>query len=348
MLIIPVGKLGDVVCTTPVFRAIRKHLPETRIYIEDNTGMNREILAHSGLSDGYLSLESLSDMKRSVKEYKIDAVVFTGPSFHELAYAYLSGVKTIITPKVTGGFCPQQTKSYRLLCGFMITTEFQIGKYAPLERLKTLEPLSIVENDTKKLLAFSEEAKNKIDNFFMDEGFSSEDDFIVGISPSVGNKIKMWDIKNFAEVIDYIIERYNAKVIITGSKSEEDKRLSKKLFSITNNKNSIINTTGQFNMDESKAIISKFKMYISVDTGPIYIAEAFNVPTVDILGPMDENEQPPRGRLNKIVKIDRENAELHIMNARIYNKKEAKRQIQEIAPKMITDEIDSLMKEIKW
>ena len=34
-------------------------------------------------------------------------------------------------------------------------------------------------------------------------------------------------------------------------------------------------------------------LFISVDTGPIYIAEAFNVPTVDIVGPVDENVQPP-------------------------------------------------------
>lgn len=57
---------------------------------------------------------------------------------------------------------------------------------------------------------------------------------------------------------------------------------------------------------------------------------------------MDENEQPPRGRLNKIVKTNRENAELHIMNARVYNKAEAERQAEEITVEMVTNEIDDL------
>jgi len=42
-------------------------------------------------------------------------------------------------------------------------------------------------------------------------------------------------------------------------------------------------------------------LYVSADTGPIYIAEAFNVPTIDITGPVNENEQPPQGEKHKIV-----------------------------------------------
>jgi heptosyltransferase II len=340
ILIIPVGKLGDVVCTTPVFSAIRKHLPDTRIYIEDNNGMNKEILAHSGLSDGYLSLESLRDMKGGVKEYNIDTVVFTGPSFRELAYAYLSGVKTIITPNVVNGFCPQQTRSFRILSKFMITTEFKFGEYAPFERLKTLEPLGIVESDTKKLLAFSDKADIKAKELFNQYA----DKILVGITLSAGNKIKEWPVERFAEVANYVASRYNAVIVMIGGPN--DIIYSEKMIECLGEDVQYVDTIGKLSIDELKAAVAKLNLFISVDTGPIYIAEAFNVSTIDILGPMDENEQPPRGRLNRVVKIDRKSAELHIMNARMYNKAEAKRQIQEITPKMVTDEVDLLMKEL--
>ena len=311
--------------------------------MEDNTGKNKEILAYSGLSDGFLSLKSLREMKYGIKKYKIDTIVFTGPSFRELAYAYLSGVKTIITPNVIGGFCPQQTRSYHLLSKFMTTTEFRFGKYAPLERLKTLEPLGIIDNDTKKHLGFSERALEKINKSFIDNQIDIEKDFIVGISPSVGNEIKEWPVERFVEVANYVAQKYNAVIVIIGGPN--DKKCSEEMKDSLNKDVRYIDTT-EVSIDEMKALISKLNLFISVDTGPIYIAEAFNIPTVDILGPMDENEQPPRGRLNRVVKIDRKSAELHIMNARMYDKIKAKRQTDGITPRMVIDEIDLLMEEL--
>ena len=67
-----------------------------------------------------------------------------------------------------------------------------------------------------------------------------------------------------------------------------------------------VNTDGLFSLDELKALIQRLSLFISVDTGPIYIAEAFDVPTIDIIGPMDENEQPPRGEKTQDSKIGKQ------------------------------------------
>ena len=106
----------------------------------------------------------------------------------------------------------------------------------------------------------------------------------------------------------------------------------------------VFNTLNMFNIDELKALVSRMSIFISVDTGPIYIAEAFDVATIDIVGPMDENEQPPRGDKHKIVKIlDRKKPELHIMNARDYDTKEALRQINEIEVEDVSKILDELV-----
>lgn len=40
--------------------------------------------------------------------------------------------------------------------------------------------------------------------------------------------------------------------------------------------------------------MNRFNLYIAADTGPIYIAHALKVPLVDIIGPVDPREQPPK------------------------------------------------------
>ena len=97
----------------------------------------------------------------------------------------------------------------------------------------------------------------------------------------------------------------------------------------------IVDLCGHLNIDELKALISKMSAFISVDTGPIYIAEAFGVSTIDIVGPMDENEQPSRGPRHKVVVGERLKPELHIMNARVYDETEARRQIDSITVDMV-------------
>ena len=216
--------------------------------------------------------------------------------------------------------------------------------YAPREYLKLLEPVDIISNDTTKHLGFSDEAKRNIEMFFETNAFNSGD-LIVGISPSSGNKIKNWPADRFAKVAEYLFDKHGAKVVITGSNN--DKVEVDKLIDFLTNKNRVINALGVFSQDELKAFISKIDLFVSVDTGPIYIAEAFNVATIDIVGPVDEHVQPPIGQLHKVVKADRKNAEIYIMNSRVYDKKEALRQVNDITVDMVIKECDELLSLLK-
>ena len=86
---------------------------------------------------------------------------------------------------------------------------------------------------------------------------------------------------------------------------------------------------------------------MSVDRGPLYIAEAFGVPTVDIVGPVDEREQPPIDvRHVVVVPEGRRRAELHVMNGRVYDAAEARRQVVAISVEQVTRSIDELMRRL--
>ncbi len=343
VIVVLTGKLGDVVCCTPVLRALRARLPQARI-IAAGGGVLRAVLTDSGLVDEYLDLESRGALAR-IKACRAEAAVVTGPSFTATALLYLAGISLVVAPTVVGGHSPSETRPYKLLRRFITTFPYRMGEYAPRERLRALEPLGIFSDDIKKQLGFSEAADKKMSRFLTDHGIDIKKDFVVGISASAGNKIKEWPEERFAEVADYLIEKHHAKVVLTGGQG--DARKVEGVLKHIKNPSAVINAQGQCTLDELKALVSKLGLFVSADTGPIYIAEAFNVPTVDVIGPIDEKEQPPRGRIHRnVVPPNRARPELFVLNARFYDTKEALRQLMSITVSAVTNEIDVLLRDL--
>ena len=63
IIVVPAGKLGDVVCTTPVFSAIRTHLPNARIIVLGDASLHKQLLADSNLADDYINIEDKDVVK---------------------------------------------------------------------------------------------------------------------------------------------------------------------------------------------------------------------------------------------------------------------------------------------
>jgi len=344
-LIFQRAKLGDMVCTTPMFRAVKIKYPNSKLFVMGSK-VNRELLAGNPDIDEYrVYKNNFFEIIKNIKKEKIDFACVASPNSVGLAMFYLAGIPLICAPVIKNGWSPYQTWTYKLLCKLVVTKSHYMGHYASREYLKLLEPIGIFTEDTKKHLFLSEGAKNKINKFFEENNINPDADFIIGISPSAGNKIKLWAGDKFAKLADYIYQKYKAKIIITAGSNE--KRETEEMLRFLDENTKVINTTGLFNIDELKALISKLSLFISVDTGPIYLAEAFAIPTIDIIGPMDEREQPPIGPLHRIIKVPDRIPALHIMNARVYDEKEARRQIEEITVEMVIKEFNDLMDELK-
>ena len=343
VIVVPTGKLGDVVCVTPVLMALRNRLPRVYIIVAGNSRLHQALLSDSGLVDEYLNLEE-KDSISIIKKSRVDAAFVTGPSFEPIAKLYVAGVPLVVAPKITGGFSPSETRPYKILQRFVKNFPYHIEAYAPRERLRALESIGIVSDDTKKHLGFSEDADKKTKQFLIDNGIDIEKDIVVGISPTAGNKIKEWPEERFAEVANYVAGKYNARIVMIGAPNDEEK--IKKTIGHMKSDIKVLKIT-DFNVDMLKALMAKLSLFIAVDTGPIYIAEAFNIPTIDIVGPVDERVQPPRGLIHRnVLPPGRLRAELSILNARSYNAEEASRQVLSITVKAVSNEIETLMRDI--
>ncbi len=339
------AKLGDMVCTTPVFVAIKKYFPGTEVFVAGRE-MNKILLyGHPSVTTYFVIENDFFSFWRQVRKAKFSVAITATPDFATLALLYLAGVPLIIVPKVEGGWSPYETFSYRLSRRLVVSVPHIFTQYAPREYLRLLEPLGIFTDDTTKTLSITSEAKERISSFFRDQRIH-EGDILVGISPSSGNKIKNWGGKNFAEVASRLAKNPKrdgkVKIIIVGG--ERDKEEVREFLSALPESVRVINTGEKLLLEELKALIARLHLFIAVDTGPIYIAEAFGVPTVDIVGPMDENGQPPRGEKHMVVvPPHRKEPMLHIMNARVYDIAEARRQVESITPEMVIEAAERVL-----
>lgn len=303
-------KLGDMVCTTPVFRALKKHIPGVRVVVYGT--VDAELLAGHPAVDAYVRIDTHDALRRSLTDEVPDVVIIPGPNPSALATVALLEVPLVIAPIVTGGTSPYATRWYRFFTRYVLTRPHRFGHYAPREYLSLLEPLGIFTDDTKKTLCRDETSERRAVEL-LPRGAR-----YVGIAPSAGNKIKQWPAERFGQIADELIENEGVIVVLIGSGADIEE--SQRMIAAMKNTSACINLIGAVPVSELKSVIARLDLFIASDTGPIYIAEAFGVPTVDIVGPVDEREQPPRGPRQRIVlPRGRKGPYLHVMNARIYD-----------------------------
>lgn len=341
--ILQASKIGDMVCATPLYAAVKKKYPLCLTIAVADIKL-KEIYDDNDDIDiffGWHKNEKLPSIITRLKTLRVDAAIMTAPNFFALAAMYLAGIPMIVCPRIIGGYSPYETISYKILRLLVATETHEMGQYAPLQYLKLLRHLGIEDQNVKKHLGLSKSAEREISEFFQEKNMIFGARYVVGISVSAGNKIKEWPLQRFSQLADIIIKKFSAVVVFIGS--ADDSKSVDHVVNMMENKDMTLNTGGVFSLSHLKALISKMDLFLSVDTGPIYIAEALGVPTVDIVGPMDENEQPPVGPIHRIVKIPRKKAELHIMNARSYNRKEARRQVEGITVSMVEEEVCKIL-----
>ncbi|MBX4181390.1 glycosyltransferase family 9 protein [Candidatus Parcubacteria bacterium] len=342
IIIIQRAKLGDMISTTPMFRAVKKVYPECRVIVVGNS-INKKVLEGNPDVDEYIVWnDDVSEMVKIFKERKPDFGCTTSPNFHSLAALYLSGIKSISAPIILGGWSPYETRSYKIIRRFVIAKGHRMRHYVPLENLKLLEPLGIFETNTKKYIYWSKEAEIKINQFLSEIG--TEQAMLVGVMPGAGNKIKQWPPERFSQIVDYLVEKYKAKVLIIGG--ETNRKEIEEMSSKVRNKESLVDCSWS-SIDELKALIPRLDMTVSVDTGPIFIAEASDVPTIDIAGAIHPSEMAPNDDNFHLIVQSKGEPQIWTMNARVYDYEEARKQIESITVSMVMEKVDELMEKIR-
>lgn len=124
-----------------------------------------------------------------------------------------------------------------------------------------------------------------------------ESDFLVVINPGGNWDLKRWPAENFARLCDRLIEKYKAKIIITGA--EGDSGLAEDIAKQMHGQP--ITLCGKTNLGELAALMAKVDLVISGDSGPMHIAVSQGTKTIALFGPTSPKVTGPFGRGDYIV-----------------------------------------------
>lgn len=103
---------------------------------------------------------------------------------------------------------------------------------------------------------------------------------LIGIHPSAGRALKQWELEKFAALADELSVR--ARVIVTGASG--DRALVE---TIANKATSKPETLVGTDLATFAAVVERFDVFVTGDTGPMHLSHAVGTRNVAIFGPSD-------------------------------------------------------------
>lgn len=296
VLVIQSFKIGDLICCTGVFREIKKAYPDvhltvmvkplTKGLLENNPNVDEIIYLDNALFGSTIGRLRLL---RVMAAGSYDAVLSLN---HRVQYA-LTPLWALIPIRIS--LVPDNPGFNFALASRLLTHTVRHlpGRMVIETQMEMLKHLGITSGSIKKEVYKSKNSSEAVEKFFTETGVDTKGCLLAGIGVSSGMQMKELGVKKVAAVADSLIEEYGTKVVLIGSPAEKDK--AKEIMSLSRNRDGIIDSTGRFGLEELPALLERLSVYVGVDSGITYMADALDMPVVNICGPADMEDQRPVG-----------------------------------------------------
>jgi ADP-heptose:LPS heptosyltransferase len=146
-----------------------------------------------------------------------------------------------------------------------------------------LQVLGIESNNVSLDFFISRKAEEFAERVFKEKSIRSND-FIISVSPTSRRHFNRWFLDRYAQLCDWLIDQYNAKIILVWGPGE--KPVVEELASLM--KKEPIISVPTLTLQELGAILRRCDLHIGNDNGTKHIAVAVGLPTLTIYGPHSE------------------------------------------------------------
>jgi len=284
ILIIKLAAIGDSILLIPTLRTLKNTFPDAEITFvcsQINISVIKKIPyvnkiidcnVHSFLKNPFLFIKFIKDLRKEKYELIIDVGQWEriNAIMTMLANAdYSIGFKT-----------EKQFKHF----GYDSVVPHLRNKHELENFLDLLVPIGInITDEDKKLEYFlNKEDYNFADTFWKENEFDGKT--VICLHPGCGENgmPREWDIKNYIDLGNRLVNYDdNIRILITGATHEQE-RCKEISLNITKN---VINTAGQFHLDNVVALVQKAKLIVCSNTGMLHIASCVGTKTMGLHGP---------------------------------------------------------------
>ncbi|WVH09062.1 MAG: hypothetical protein EoVTN8_383 [Fluviibacter phosphoraccumulans EoVTN8] len=286
ILIAEIAGIGDVVCSTAVFKAVRDLYPQAHIALMVDTVLT-ELAAQDPNFDEIMpfaygaqrGIKGRLSLMRAMRGY--DTLICLIPSAAQLTAACWVGIarRFSVLPDVS-------TASYQYLAPLMTHVQaHQSNTPFVGTQLKLLLPLGVQQGDLTRHLHAQTYSCVQMHTLMQRPATRW-----IGIAVGSGQGIKAIQPQVLDGLIEKVLAEQSLGVVLIGGAKEA--ALAAQLAQ-AHGTDRLVNTAGQISLVDLPALIEQLSVFVGVDSGVTYMADALGIPMVYLPGPANPKDQGP-------------------------------------------------------
>ena len=290
ILVVNVNWMGDVIFSSPIFKAIKEAYPQAQICCLAPSRI-REIVESIPGIDEMIDFQEKGkhwspwgkwQLIQELRRRKFDAAFLLHRSLTRALLVFLAGIPLRVGYDTKGR-------------GIFLTHKVPALNDEKIHRqdhyLKVIESFGIQVTDRQSRLMVDKGAQEKVKQI-LEKNLIRENDVLAVVNPGGNWHLKRWPPQNFSILIDRLLKEFKVKVILSGS--SQDVFLAEQITRPLDLKPVIL--TGQLNLKELMALMQRARWVVSADTGPLHLANSVGTAVVGIFGPTRPENTGPRGK----------------------------------------------------
>ena len=279
ILVIQFRRIGDVLLSTPVIKALKHHRPsthlafltelESRSLMETNPYLDQLLVwdKRKYNEPGYL-LRNLKELRKQ----KFDTVIDLQGSPRTALTAFLSGAVRRV------GF----DYRWRKLFYSQKVKRDNRPKYSSAFKLDILKPFSITASDLQPELYLTNQARAWQERYFAKYKLNDQQ-LKIAVSPLSRRFYKRWPLEKFGQLCGWLQDRFAVRIILIWGPGE--RLIAERVAQLAGPQILISDQTSS--LLDLGALLEGCDLFLGNDNGVKHIATAVGIPTFTIYGPSD-------------------------------------------------------------
>lgn len=291
VVLLRAGRLGDLLCAVPAFRAIKEGLPEAEVTLI-GLPFARDLVARleclnrferfpgfSGIADHDFDAHRTLAFLRRMQDRRFDvAIQMHGSGVFSNPFAKLLGAK------FTAGFRRPEDGDL----GLDLTVPYPQHGHEVRRLLALVRGLGFDVPSERLHFPLLAEDRAELARLLPEELFAGKRS-LIGIHPGAEEAVRRWMAERFAAVGAALAMRYGGTPVITGTASEVQGAAN------VHSRMAVpsLNLAGKTSLGGLAALIDRLAVLITNDSGPAHLAYALGTPSVTIFGGEDHRTWGP-------------------------------------------------------
>jgi heptosyltransferase-3 len=307
ILIIQLGDIGDVVWSTPAFRAVKETFPEAKIAVLLRKGSGSLLEADPSIYKTY-------EVKKYTGSFLVKVIRQIGfirelrQEHFDLVFDLRSDERGAFMAFITGA--PVRAALYygdvpfyrNRLFTHLLEPPFLKESFlgAAEQTFRIIRGFGIEAKTDVPKLWVSDETMHRAEKILEGEGIhplTGPSDPWITLNPFSKWLYKEWDIKKWAQIIDWLWKEYKIATVVVGAATEHER--AGKIVQACSGKS--YNLAGKTSLAELAGLLSLSHLHIGVDSAAPHIAAAVGTPTITLYGPSDWRDWAPVGDQHLVI-----------------------------------------------